>query len=309
MAFHRRVAAFFFGGLIGLALLAGGVAPAQNPSPEIITRLQHATVYIESTLVLSGADWAKLPEQDRQKIGRRPQGEASGSGFIVSPEGYIITNAHVVSEARERVIVGKPQEGKFLDLHYLPTALKVVVNSGQADEKSYVPKLVKVDQNMDLALLKIDCGEPLTALALRPAKAGQGQAIFLAGFPGGKVPDQAPFVESAKDFNNEKNPRVSINGGMITAVRQSDKNVRYQLDARANHGNSGGPVVNPTGEVVGVLYAGIDELQSINYAIPTRYLSRVLPSDMRKDWAAEEGDTGGDQSFNEFEKSGSFKLK
>ena len=67
-----------------------------------------------------------------------------------------------------------------------------------------------------------------------------------------------------------------MNAGLVSSVREFRGDSRFQLDIRANHGNSGGPITNPEGDLIGVLYAGIDEMQSINYAIPARYLTRVL---------------------------------
>ncbi len=131
----------------------------------------------------------------------------------------------------------------------------------------------------------------------------------MAGFPGGKLPDLAPFTDKndLRDLK-DKNPRVSVNQGSVTAIREHKKVLRYQLDIRANHGNSGGPLVNERGEVIGVLYAGIDTMQSINYAIPARYAA-LLAGKMSQ--PASSGDTAasGDQSYEDFKKSGEFVIK
>jgi len=288
---------------VGLAV-AG--AKAADLSPAIVERLTEATVYIESHVVLAASDWQALPEAARKGLGKRPQGPASGSGFIIDKSGYILTNAHVVDTIRQTVTVGKEER----ELRFLPTEIHVVVRSGLGGEKSYSPQLVKLDAQADLALLKIAAQGELTALALKPLPDAQvGEAVLMAGFPGGKIPDQAPFAGGKKHEEAlDKNPRVSINAGTVTALREQDRSLCYQLDIRANPGNSGGPIVNMAGEVIGVLNAGIRSMQSINYAIPARNFRVVLPASLTAAWPAEAHADGAAQSYQAFQASGTFKL-
>ena len=156
---------------------------------------------------------------------RRRSAASTGSGFVIDPDGYIMTNAHVVSGAR-RVEVVLPAENAD---GTLTSAL-----SG----KTYTlpARIVGVTTELDLALLKID-GQKLPALPLATySQVRQGETVFAFGSPIGM--------------------RNSLSHGLVSAVaRQVDPDsplIYVQTDAPINPGNSGGPLVNIRGEVVGV---------------------------------------------------------
>ena len=155
-------------------------------------------------------------------IGRQ---RAIGSGFIIDPSGYIITNAHVVKGAQR---------------------VQVVLSSANSDDSedavlsaktSLVPaRIIGVTSEIDLALLKVDVAG-LRALKLASYRnLRQGESVFAFGSPEGL--------------------RNTVTHGIISAVaRQTDPDstmVYIQTDAPINPGNSGGPLVNVDGEVVGV---------------------------------------------------------
>jgi serine protease Do len=148
-----------------------------------------------------------------------------GSGFVIDPEGYIMTNAHVVSGA-QRVQIVLPADSAD---GTLATAL-----SGKI---TLIPaRIVGMASELDLALLKVD-GVSLPALPLaRYTQVRQGQSVFAFGSPMGL--------------------RNSLTHGLVSAVaRQIDPDsplIYIQTDAPINPGNSGGPLVNIKGEVVGV---------------------------------------------------------
>jgi serine protease Do len=148
-----------------------------------------------------------------------------GSGFVIDPEGYIMTNAHVVSGAQR---------------------VQVVLPAGKADgtlaaalssRTSVVPaRIVGITAELDLALLKID-DVTLPALPLATySQVRQGETVFAFGSPVGL--------------------RNSLTHGLVSSVaRQVDPDsplIYIQTDAPINPGNSGGPLVNIRGEVVGV---------------------------------------------------------
>lgn len=155
-------------------------------------------------------------------IGRQ---RAIGSGFIVDPSGYIITNAHVVKGAQR---------------------VQVVLSNGSSDDSvdavlasrtNLVPaRIIGVTQDIDLALLKVDVPN-LPALKLANYRdLRQGESVFAFGSPEGL--------------------RNTVTQGIISSVaRQTDPDstmVYIQTDAPINPGNSGGPLVNIDGDVVGV---------------------------------------------------------
>jgi serine protease Do len=155
-------------------------------------------------------------------VGRQ---KSTGSGFVIDPDGYIMTNAHVVSGA-QRVQIVLPSANADGSL---ATALSSKTNILPA-------RIVGITTEIDLALLKVD-GVKLPALPLATyTKVRQGETVFAFGSPGGL--------------------RNTLTHGMVSAVaRQTDPDsplIYVQTDAPINPGNSGGPLVNIQGEVVGV---------------------------------------------------------
>jgi serine protease Do len=155
-------------------------------------------------------------------VGRQ---RSSGSGFVIDPDGYIMTNAHVVSGAQRVQIVLPPDNADGT----LATAL-----SGKTQ---LIPaRIVGVTTELDLAVLKVE-GIKLPALPLATySQVRQGETVFAFGSPIGL--------------------RNTVTHGLVSAVaRQVDPDsplIYVQTDAPINPGNSGGPLVNIRGEVVGV---------------------------------------------------------
>lgn len=177
-----------------------------------------------------------------------------GAGAIIDPDGYIITNAHVVVGARQiRVALYSPggEEAK---------AFAGTENSIQTRDAT----LVGVSREFDLALLKIEA-KGLPALPLgNYMNLQQGEVVFAFGSPSGL--------------------RNSVSMGVISAVaRQLDTDsplVFIQTDAPINPGNSGGPLVNARGELVGintfiVTQSGGNE--GLGFAIPSAVVKYSIP--------------------------------
>jgi serine protease Do len=155
-------------------------------------------------------------------IGRQ---RAIGSGFVIDPSGYIVTNAHVVKGAQRVQVV-------------LPSAdADGSVNAALSTRTTVLPaRIVGASSEIDLAVLKVEA-ENLPALALGSyRKLGQGEIVFAFGSPGGL--------------------RNTVTMGVVSAAaRQTEPDspmLYIQTDAPINPGNSGGPLVNVDGEVVGV---------------------------------------------------------
>jgi len=176
---------------------------------------------------------------------------ASGSGFVVDPEGYILTNAHVVSGAqRVEVVLPPPNPDGSL-----ATALSARMDIVPA-------RIVGVAREKDLALLKIE-NTKLPALPLASYRdLRQGHTVFAFGSPEGL--------------------RNSITHGLVSAVaRQLDPDstlIYIQTDAPINPGNSGGPLVNLNGEVVGVntfILSQSGGNEGLGFAIPSATVRTV----------------------------------
>jgi serine protease Do len=148
-----------------------------------------------------------------------------GSGFVIDPDGFIMTNAHVVSGAQRVQVVLPPSDADGSLATALSPKMKVVP-----------ARIVGITSEIDLAVLKVD-GVKLPALPLAQyTKVRQGETVFAFGSPGGL--------------------RNTLTHGLVSAVaRQTDPDsplIYIQTDAPINPGNSGGPLVNTRGEVVGV---------------------------------------------------------
>jgi serine protease Do len=155
-------------------------------------------------------------------VGRQ---RSTGSGFVIDPDGYIMTNAHVVSGA-QRVQVVLPAENADGTLTSALSGKSYTLNA----------RIIGVTTELDLALLKVD-GQKLSALPLATySDLRQGETVFAFGSPIGL--------------------RNTLTHGLVSAVaRQVDPDsplIYVQTDAPINPGNSGGPLVNIRGEVVGV---------------------------------------------------------
>ncbi|MDN5346721.1 MAG: hypothetical protein PWP65_285 [Clostridia bacterium] len=181
-------------------------------------------------------DEFRLPPQERRGL---------GSGFIISSDGYILTNEHVVNGAKE---------------------VKVTV---VGFEQPFKAKVVGADYDLDLAVLKIEAGKPLPFLKLGDAdKLRVGEWVIAIGNPGGLDHTVTVGVISAK-------------GRPIQIEDRHYENL-LQTDASINPGNSGGPLLNLKGEVIGINTAVNAAAQGIGFAIPSSTVQPVLNDLMTK---------------------------
>ena len=176
--------------------------------------------------------------------------QATGSGFIMSRDGYVVTNAHVVSGAT-RIDVTLPPKSS--------AELKSIV---RPRGRSMPAKLIGIDRETDIAVLKVDtAGVPVLALADSDA-VKQGQIVLALGNPLG--------------LDN------SVSMGVVSAVARQlapdDPVVYIQTDASINPGNSGGPMVDIDGNVIGVNSAILSQSggsEGIGFAIPSNIVRNV----------------------------------
>jgi serine protease Do len=185
-----------------------------------------------------------IPRGNRDGEGRNRDGEgrggtrAVGSGFIVDTDGYIITNHHVVERARSVLVV-------------------------LADGKSYPAKVIGTDQRTDLALLKVDAGRPLPAVALGDSdQVKPGQWVVAVGNPFGLGGTVTAGIVSA---------RSRVIGGQYDDY--------LQIDAPINQGNSGGPSFDINGNVVGVntaIYSPSGGSVGVGFAIPSNLVKQIV---------------------------------
>jgi S1-C subfamily serine protease len=161
--------------------------------------------------------------------------EGAGSGFVIDPRGYILTNFHVVQEAQ---------------------SIEVVLG----DQSRYPAKYIGADQRNDVALIKIEAkGKELVALPLGDSSALQvGQKVLAIGNPFGFQSTLTTGVVSALGRTVQTSQTTSIDEAI-------------QTDASINRGNSGGPLINTRGEVIGInsaIYTPSGTAAGIGFAIP-----------------------------------------
>jgi len=166
---------------------------------------------------------------------KMPDGTATGTGIIMTEDGYIITNGHVVDTATE---------------------ITVVISKGEEFEET-TAKLIGIDLQTDLAVLKVE------KEGLPPAEFGKSSEL--------KVGELAIAIGNPLGFELAG----SVTGGIISALNREliIENVQLtliQTDAAINPGNSGGPLVNSYGQVIGINSAKISSsyAEGLGFAIP-----------------------------------------
>jgi serine protease Do len=223
---------------------AGDEASQPALRPEVLQLVKKATVFVQA----AGA-----------AAGRRldPEGtESSGSGFFIAPDGRAVTNWHVVA----------PILGVGPDPAARSREIQVIVGSGARDQKVLPARLLAVDVESDLAVLKVEA-EGCAALAIGDSgKLVETSPVWVAGFPLGRIFSVL-----------QRGPELAINSGHVSSLRHNDlgRLEQVQFDAAVVPGNSGGPVFAPDGRVVGVASAALGTSR-VNFAVPAERIKRLL---------------------------------
>jgi serine protease Do len=171
-----------------------------------------------------------IPAPGEGPRGNQPPVRGAGSGFIVSPDGYILTNTHVVAEAE-------------------------TVTVRLTDRREFQAKVIGADERTDVAVIKISANNlPIVKLG-DPSRIKPGQWVLAIGSPFG--------------FEN------SVTAGIISATSRSLPSDNYvpfiQTDVAVNPGNSGGPLFNMAGEVIGInsqIFSRTGGFMGLSFAIP-----------------------------------------
>ncbi|KPV41697.1 serine peptidase [Thiohalorhabdus denitrificans] len=236
--------AFF---LLCLLMMAPATSSAQKAGlPDFTTIVEDqgkAVVNISTTQKVQGGGQPNLPPQFegtpfeeffQRFFGDMPRREyetqSLGSGFIISQDGYIVTNAHVIKNATEIVVQ-------------------------LTNRQQYQAEVVGKDETLDVALLKVDAEDLPTVEAGDPEELSVGEWVVAIGSPFG--------------FEN------SVTAGIVSAKGRSlptDNYVNFiQTDVAVNPGNSGGPLFNLDGKVVGInaqIYSQSGGFMGLSFAIP-----------------------------------------
>ncbi|MBN1834258.1 MAG: trypsin-like peptidase domain-containing protein [Spirochaetales bacterium] len=167
-----------------------------------------------------------------------------GSGFFVDPRGYLLTNYHVVASE-----VDPKYEGYS----------RLFVRLSERSEERVPARVVGYDRIFDLALVKAEVEPPFVFSSADSPEVTVGSSIIAIGSPAG--------LEN------------TVTSGIVSATgrRFLQMGDTFQVDVPINYGNSGGPLLDAEGRLVGVVFAGIEQFEGINFAIPYDWVLKALP--------------------------------
>jgi len=253
----RTRARFGAGVLVGMALTGaavGGFAIGQDSSSSTASTSATPSVVVQPVSVSTGSigDLVEAARPSvvsvRQEVtqtgpnGGTTRGQASGTGFVLSADGYIVTNNHVIAEGDSPVVTF-------------------------ADGTSEPATIVAGDPSRDLAVLRVDRTD------LVPLAVGDSEEVRLG--------DQLIAVGYALDLNGEPSVTAGIlsaKNRSITEESGAQLVNLLQTDTAINPGNSGGPLLNGRGEVVGINTAIAGQAQNIGFAIAISPVMDVIES-------------------------------
>ena len=216
------------------------VRAVERATPSVVN-ISTTQVVVQQTSPLLGMD---LPDVFKREFGdlfrpRRYVKNSLGSGVIISPRGYIVTNAHVVQQADQIIVT-------------------------LADESQKKAELVCADPAADLAVIKIDSDKPLVAIPVgTSADLMIGETVIAVGNPFGYQHTVTTGVVSALGRTIQPSPNFQYEG-------------LIQTDAPINPGNSGGPLLNIRGELVGINTAIRAGAQGLGFAIPVDRVREIM---------------------------------
>ncbi len=239
---------------IAITAICSTLAAAESPTSQdarrtpvvrVFEKCRDAVVNISTTRVIRmrSIGWGSLddifdfggPRPGDRRI------ESVGSGVVIHESGYIVTNAHVVAQASD-------------------------VHVTFADKRTLPAKVVAVDREHDLAVLKVDTLEPLACQKLgRSDDLMVGETVVAIGNPMGLQHTVTTGIVSALERDLQFTDEIAYRG-------------LIQTDAPINPGNSGGPLLNIEGALIGINTAIRGDAQNIGFAIPVDRVWELLPS-------------------------------
>ncbi len=231
--------------LIGLSLGCGQQpTPTVTPPPLVPVATATSTPSPTATAVPTLSQILAEVEKAVVQI-ETPAG--SGTGFIFDPRGWVLTNAHVV--------------GNFLRVTV------TVKGIGSVDRIGVLGDVIRVDVDADLAFVLLASDREYAALKLADPEAVEvGQDVIAIGYP-------------LPDILGEE---LSMSRGIVSSLRHIGNYNYVQTDAALNPGNSGGPLLNLRGEVIGVSSAGVKSvqgqiIQGVGLALSVKEVEALLP--------------------------------
>ena len=241
----RRSLALF----VGLALLISSARSDEGIPPDTVVEVKHATVFI------------RVQSTD---------GKATGSGFVIAVEKdsvLIATNYHVIgpSDFDKKPRLAPAAFAKSLK----DPTVTVVFDGGTKTESFAKAEVIAGDPVNDLAILRVTgLKDPPKPIAYtNPPKLAETMGVYTFGYPFGQA------LATGKGA-----PAVTVGKGSVSSLRLDDDGelAVVQIDGALNPGNSGGPVVDTKGQLVGVAVATIRNGQGIGFAVPAAELGKLM---------------------------------
>ncbi len=181
----------------------------------------------------------------------------TGTGFFITKAGHIITAYHIIQP--------------FINLYdiiypTLITDIRIIINSGSAKQKTIKGKIIAIDKENDLAIIETREESPSYLKFKKSSELVETMPVCVFGYP---------FGETFSII--QRGPEIAINTGTITSLRHDDKGTlkTIQIDAAVNPGNSGGPVVDKNGSVLGVVNSTFGTAM-VNFAVPPRFAKKLI---------------------------------
>lgn len=181
---------------------------------------------LETMTVRLGPPARRSPADASNAVAVIFAGSGMGSAFLISPDGHLLTNSHVVGDATR-------------------------VRVRWTDQTETVGQVLRTDRRRDVALVKVD-PTSRAPLAVRHVAAQQGETVYAIGTP------LDPKLQN------------TMTKGIVSATREYDGQLFIQSDVGVTHGNSGGPLIDDKGAVIGMTVLGLypDQSKSLNLFIP-----------------------------------------
>ncbi|MBN1524195.1 MAG: trypsin-like peptidase domain-containing protein [Spirochaetales bacterium] len=167
-----------------------------------------------------------------------------GSGFFIDPRGFILTNYHVIESE-----VNPQYEGYS----------RLYIRLSDMPDQRIPARVISYDPVFDLALLKTEIDPKYIFSSIGETSIDPGDKIKVIGSPGG--------LEN------------TVTSGIVSATgrRFLQLGDAMQIDAPVNPGNSGGPIIDEDGRLVGIVFAGIEQFEGLNFGVSIEWINKVLP--------------------------------